>query len=441
MPKLEVSRLREAIQARRDDITRLLCDLIRIPSTVGQEAPAVELLQERLQGLAPVVERVPIAEAIRDDPDFSWPVPGLEYGERANLRVVLPGLAPEPPSPAHPERSSGQRRGGQGGEAPRRSLLINTHLDVVPASAGQERPFEPQVREGVVYGRGACDAKGQVAAAWGLLAVLKDLGLPPAADLTFHFVLEEEVGGNGTVAMVREGDRADGCVVLEPSDFAILPQIRGAVWFETTVHGQAGHSGRPGGTVSALLKAIQAIEAFTGVHDRCLAESRGKWPLFDAFADPAPLTIGQLSAGDWPAQAPQKCVFRGVLGVLPDRTKEQVMEQMRAALRDSDDPWLAGHWEMEFPYRHDSSVLDPGHPLVKALEMACGSAGQPTRVSAMTASCDAWLYNNQLGIPTVVFGPGSLGFAHSDQERVAVEEVLEGVEVLVRLVERWCGLK
>lgn len=413
MSELNPQDISAALQARREDIQNLLCDLIRIPSTVGNEGPAMELLHDRVRGLVDVAEFVPVTEDIRNDPDFSYPVRGLQYGDRPNLRVV---------------------KTGGGGDA-RPALLFNTHLDVVPPSSMQERPFDPQVRDGVVFGRGACDAKGQVACAYALLAALHDLRITPPADLIFHFVIEEEVGGNGTVAMVRRGEQADACIVLEPSDFVILPQIRGAVWFETTVYGQSGHSGRPGGTVSALMKAIRAIEAFTEYHARCLAESRGKYPLFDQFENPAPLTIGQMAAGDWPAQAPQKAVFKGVLGILPDRTKEQVMDEMRAALRDAGDPWLAEHFEMEFTYRHDASVIAPDHPLVGALQQACAAAGRPTSVSAMTASCDAWMYNNQLGIPTVVFGPGTLGVAHSDQEQIALDDILTGALALAALVD------
>jgi len=375
----------------------------------------MELLAERLQGLADEVQLLPVSQEITQDPDYSSPIRGLQYSGRPNLRVVKRGSGPG-------------------------ALLFNTHLDVVPPSATHDRPFEPRVEDGVVWGRGACDAKGQVACAYGLLAALHDASIVPPVDLIFHFVIEEEVGGNGTVAMVRRGEKADACVVLEPSEFVILPQIRGAVWFDATVYGQAGHSGKPGGTVSALLKAVSAMDALAAYHDRCIAESRGHYPLFDVFENPAPLTIGQMVAGDWPAQAPQKATFRGVLGILPDRTKEQVMAEMQAAVRESGDPWLAENFEMEFTYRHDASVIDPAHPLVGALQRACEACGVAPRVSAMTASCDAWMYTNQLSIPTLVFGPGSLGVAHGDREHIAVCDVLKGAEILGALVQEFGAL-
>lgn len=404
------------LQSLKPEITQVLSDLIAFPSTVGNEKPVAEYLQANMREFCDECDFVPNDNSLRDDPDYSSPIKGLDYTDRPNVRVA--------------------QKGSGGGK----SLLMNTHMDVVPPSSMQEKPFEPQLRDGVIFGRGACDAKGQIATMYFLLKALRDLKPALRGDVIGHLVIEEEVGGNGTVTMVRKsGDTADAALVLEPSDFTLYPQIRGAVWFEATVTGQSGHSGKPGGTVSALLKAIKVIEIFTAYHGRCIAESRGHYPLFDQFENPAPLTIGQLEAGDWPAQAPQKCVFRGVLGILPDRTKEQVMREMREAVANCGDEWLRDNFEIDFTYRHDASVIAPDHPLVEALGRALVASGREVQVSAMTASCDAWMYNNQLKIPTCWIGPGTLAVAHSDQEQIAVDDVLKAVEVLYRFVGEWCG--
>lgn len=403
----------DAAAALRERAVDLLSELISFESTVGSEGPAMRYMHERMSEVADDVQFVEVTEDIKQDPDYSYPVV-TTYGDRPNVRAV--------------------KRGAGGGK----SLILNTHLDVVPPSSGHVDPFVAREEDGVIFGRGACDAKGQATTIWLLFRLLDELDITLQGDIIAHLVIEEEIGGNGTVAMVRHGDTADACIVLEPTDFALLPQVRGAVWFDATVYGQAGHSGRPGGTVSALLKAIDVIRIFTDYHDRILAESRGKFPLFDQFENPMPLTVGMLQAGNWPAQAPQRANLKGVLGLLPDRTKEQVMAEMEAAVRESGDPWLAEHFEIDFTYRHDANVIEPDHPLVLALREAVSAIGREPRVSAMTASCDAWLYNNQLGIPTVVFGPGSLGWAHSDQEQIAVRDVLEAAAALTAFAEGFC---
>jgi acetylornithine deacetylase len=238
--------------------------------------------------------------------------------------------------------------------------------------------------------------------------------------------------------MVRRGERAEGCLVLEPTAGKILASVRGAVWFRVTCRGRAGHSGQAGATVSALKMAVRVMEILDGYHDRLLAGSRGL-RFFDEFENPMPLTFGRCRAGDWPATAPSQAVLEGVLGLLPNKTWRQVAEELRQAITDEDDAYLRENFDLYFMYRHDAHVLDPAHPLVTTLQSAGAAAGRATEVTAMTASCDSWLYNNQLGIPTAVFGPGTLRYAHSNQEQIALEEMRQGAEVLGRFVEVWGG--
>ncbi len=412
LDQLTISDIRAAVDAVLPQTEAFLCDLIRVPSTPGNEADAIACAEERFAALGPV-ERIPLSNALRDDEDYADPIPGIEYDGRANLRVRVAGTG-----------------GGQ-------SLLFNTHLDVVPPSQGQERPWDPQVEDGLVRGRGACDAKGQAAALYTALAALKQLNISLPGDVLAHLVVEEENGGNGTLAMVRHGEQADACIVLEPTDLRIFSSVRGAVWFRVTCTGKPGHSGRAGDTVSALKMAIRAIEILEGYHARLLAASRGL-ELFDQFPNPMPITFGKLAAGDWPATAPSRAVVEGVLGLLPNKTRYQVMEEMRQAILDEGDDWLREHFSLDFMYRHDAHVTPTTHPLVTGLQACCRDAGAAGDVTAMTASCDSWFYNNQLGIPSVVFGPGSLRFAHSNEEQIQLNDIAAAAVVLVQFIQRWC---
>ena len=146
-----------------------------------------------------------------------------------------------------------------------------------------------------------------------------------------HFVVEEENGGNGTLAMVRRGIQADAAVVLECSEFTIFPAVRGAVWFELKTYGQAGHSGSKATTISALKKAIQAMEILEGYHDRLLATSRGIRH-FDIYEDPMPITFGQCESGSWPSMVPAEATVKGVFGFLTNKDRHQVQREMREAI-------------------------------------------------------------------------------------------------------------
>jgi acetylornithine deacetylase len=299
-------------------------------------------------------------------------------------------------------------------------------------------PYAGRKENGIVYGRGACDAKGQVATIFLTLKVLEALEVQLAGNVITHLVVEEENGGNGTLAMARRGERADGCIVMEPSDGRLFTSIRGAVWFRLVLKGKAGHSGQAAVTRSALLMARDAIGVLERYHADLLAESRG-FELFDVYPNPMPITFGRLHAGNWPASAPSEAVLEGVLGLLPNKTKEQVCQEMRQTLIEGGGESLADNFELTFMYRHDSSVVDPGHALPQTILRAAGVAGTELEIAAMTASCDAWWYNNQLDIPTVVYGPGSLSVAHSKDEHVKMSDIAEAAEVLTHTILAYCG--
>jgi acetylornithine deacetylase len=411
---LDRETIRQTVAELMPAAKQFLCRLISFPSTSGKEHELLCWAEEAFQRLGIEVRRVPLSEAIKQDEDYSSPVPDLRYDGRFNLRLCLPG-------------SGGGKR-----------LLLNSHADVVPPSQGQERPWEAIEKEGILYGRGACDAKGQLATIYLVLAALKKLNVRLAGDLIAHVVNEEENGGNGSLAMTRAGETADGCIVLEPSSNKIFSSVRGAVWFRMLCQGKAGHSGRAGDTVSALTLARQAMDLLEQYHDDLLAASRGI-PLFDKYENPMPITFGRCVAGDWPATAPARATIEGVLGLLPNKTRHQVMEEMRAVLAQSGDPRLRERVRLEFMYRHDSHVLAPEHPLVERLKQSCGNWDLSAEVDALTASCDSWFYNNQLGIPTVVYGPGTLRYAHSNEEQIALDEIAQAGCVLTDFASQWCA--
>ncbi len=341
--------VRDAIDAVRNETERFLCDLIRYPSLPGAESDVMDYAARRFAE-AGEVERVALQDAIREDPDYADPIRDLKYAGRSNVRVRVPGT-------------------GHG-----RSLLFNTQLDVVPASQGQVRPFDPRVETGVIRGRGACDAKGRAATLFCALLAMRRLNIAPRGDVLVHLVVEEEVGGNGTLAMVRHGEKASACIVMEPTELRVLSSVRGAVWFRVICQGQPGHSGSTGKTVSALKMAVKVMEILEDYQARLLAASRNI-PLFDSFPNPMPITFGKLTAGNWPATAPAEATLEGVLGLLPNKTRFQVMDEMRQAITQSSDEWLRDNFKLEFMYRHDAHVLPPEHDLVTGLSAAARQAG------------------------------------------------------------------
>ena len=150
---------RQAVEKLLPDAQRFLADLIRLPSLPGQEHDVMLHCEREFRKLGVSVERIALSDALKKDPDYSDPVPDIAYEGRFNLRIV--------------------RQGTGGG----RKLIINAHTDVVPPSEGQTDPFNPRVENGVMFGRGACDDKGQVALFYLTLKVLDALGVKLPGDL------------------------------------------------------------------------------------------------------------------------------------------------------------------------------------------------------------------------------------------------------------------
>lgn len=396
----------------REKTTDFLKDLIRFPSTRGNEGSASRFVYEQIGPYVDRCELVAIDDAIKQDPDYAFPLPGHTYRNTPNVECFIQG------------------------QDPQRTVVFNAHLDVVPPSEGQVDPFSPHEVDGVIYGRGACDDKGPAATLFALALLLREKSIRPQPNLLFHFVIEEENGGDGTLAMVRRGVKADAAIVLESTDLDVAASVRGAVWFELKVFGKAAHSGNAQGRISALDKAFQAIQVWQDYHDRLLAESR-HLPLFDEFADPMPLTIGECQAGNWPASVPAVAILKGLIGFLPNKNRHEVQAGLRQALLVNSDEWLREHFELTFPMLNsDGNSLPANHPLVIGLVEAIRQQGLPGKVKAMPAACDAWFYNNQAGIPTVVFGPGQIAYAHSKDEQIAIADVLQAAQILADFTQK-----
>jgi acetylornithine deacetylase len=388
--------------------------LIRFPSLSGQEEDVIQFMYQSFRPLAGEVELIPLSDTLLNDPEYSSPILGIKYNGRHYLRLKLHGT-------------------GSG-----RSIIFNAHADVVPPSSQEKNQFEPYQKNGAVYGRGASDDKGQIATLYLMLQIIKEKKISFEGDIIIHLVVEEENGGNGTLAAIRSGEKADAVIVLESTNMKLLPSVRGAVWFRIICFGKSGHSGSAGKTANAIKMAVQVMKILENYHRKLLAESKGI-PLFDQYENPMPLTFGKLHAGKWPATIADQAVLEGVLGFLPNKTRIEVMQEMEAEIKQYGDECLRNNFKLEFTYRHDAHTLDVTHPLVTVLSDACSQAGEKTQISAMVASCDSWFYSKLLNIPTVVFGPGDLIDAHTSEEHIDVAQIQLAAEILVNFVSQWCN--
>lgn len=402
------------LRGQEDWVRDVLSRLIAYPSTSGNEQDVMVFLEELVGSLRGELLRVPVPEGIESDPDYSSAPSDVPYSKRPNLVHVRPGQ-------------------GQNG----RSLIVCGHTDVVPADWGEA--FAPRLEDGVLFGRGACDDKGPVVSWLLALRALDHFGIEVLGDLETHLVIEEEVGGNGALALVLDGRRADGVVVLEPSELNIHPAGRGALWFRIDIEGRSTHMAYILEGVNAAKEAMKVIQALER-YEQCLIEdSRGN-PLFERYEQPVMVNVGMVHSGDWPATVPAQATIEGGVGFLPNRNLARVRQEVVDAILDGTGDWVRDHHQASFKRLHNEAYeLQADHPLVDALYSGCVDAGLEPEVCGMVASCDARLYFHRGDMPPVVFGPGSARHAHSRDEQIRVEDILRAAESLVHLTRHWCG--
>jgi len=170
-----------------------------------------------------------------------------------------------------------------------------------------------------------------------------------------------------------------------------------------------------------------------------IAASKGN-PLFDRYDNPVQVCIGMIQAGQWPSKVPDECVVEGGVGFLPNKSIAEVRAELEAAVMRTEDEWLKSHFELTYPkLKKDAYQIDPNHPIVTTLNGAMLECGRPSEVYGWNVSCDAALYAQMAGIPTVVFGPSDIREAHGRDEKVKYQDVLDCAKALALAIPRWCG--
>ena len=334
-----------------------------------------------------------------------------------------------------------------------RSLLFNGHYDTVvadPIADWTRSPWAGEVEDGRVYGRGACDMKGGIAAALTAAGALVACGARLAGDLLFNLVPFEEVNGMGTTATMLRGHRADAAICCEPSELATMVACRGVLLAELSVTGRSAHAEivQPhhslGGGVNAIDKLIHVLAQLRVVNDDWRTRPGKQHPLLSTPYMLTTVVRGGAFASNWPAEAratlnlcylPGEADREGYGG----RVKADVERCVADAARM--DPWLRENppeltWLCDFPPQE----LSPDHPLVTVAGAATRRQGLgEQRLIGFDTWADQVMLLKEGGIPAVCLGPGSVMQAHAVDEFVPVSELELCSRLYVDLALDWCG--
>ncbi len=380
--------------------------------------------------------REALADLVRIDSRNPALVPGApgEGPIAAHATRVMESLGMEveilEPEPGRPS-VIGRRRGAGGG----RSLMLNGHLDTVGVD-GMERPFEPWIEDGRLYGRGAYDMKGSLAACLGAVKALRDADVALAGDLVIAAVADEEVASLGTMAVIGRA-RTDGAIVTEPTELAVCLAHKGFAWIEVEVEGRAAHGSRPDLGVDANLAMGRVLAEIAALEKELAAR-----PAHPRVGRPS-LHVGTLSGGTgWSTYA-----ARATAGVerrtIPGETAEGALTEIEARLaRLRGDAGPGGDAPLRVAARialaREPFEADPDGPLTAALVRGAVEAlGREPRRIGVAYWMDAALLG-AAGIETAVFGPAGAG-AHEVEEWVDLESVERTAETLARAAIEYCG--
>lgn len=406
-----LSALDGAIDDRAEDAFGFLERLVAAPSTVGAEMTAQQVVRDELDRLGFETLVQPIPEDIAADPVAG--VPQQTYAGRGNVIGHL-----------------------SAGTGP--SLLLNGHIDVVPAEVPlwSAPPFQPVRRDGWLVGRGAGDMKGGFALASLALEALQS-AVPGwlRGRLSFASVIEEECTGNGTLAAARAGVLADAALLLEPTDLGLLLGGVGILWAEVTVRGLPAHAESAHRAVNPVDSAWRVIDAVRSLEKEMARQLAGPFARVDGACA---VNVGTFHAGDWPSSVPGQAVFGVRVGFPPGWTPDEALKRVADAVAvvAAADPWLAEHPPQvrAAGFRAEGYLLDEAHPLAAAVSSAHESAhGEPPRQFVLGSTTDARIYVNQYSIPALAYGPRTRNI-HGTDEAVELDSIVAGARTLARFL-------
>lgn len=430
-----------------------LADVVRIQSLTGEEGEAQRHIAGLLEELGAVTESLePDIKALFERfpqiaqypthwqhdlvlpysklPSFkALQTSGLEnvlnYNGRPNVVATFPGTG-----------------GG-------RSLILNGHTDTVtiePIDEWTREPFGAEIEDGLMYGRGTSDMKGGLMAAIKAMAYLKRAGAQLKGDVIVQSVVNEEHAGNGTLDLVRRGYTADAAIVLEPTNNTVAISHTGGLYWQIRVPGtQCSPGARWNGDVQDGVSAIEKlprvidalIELERGYHQNAAAKS-----MEDGRA-PFSLVIGKVTGGFYETVTAGEATLRGGAYFAPGVGDiADVMDAFRRAVDDANasDSFLKDNpAHCEFLHHDDCAHQSPQIPPAVQMSSVLKAYGSEHGIHPGPFACDMRHLVNQGGIPSIIFGPGTIAQAHKPDEYICVQEYLDCINYLIEFIWAWCN--
>lgn len=344
---------------------------------------------------------------------------GHEYKDRPNVVGVL--------------KSNGKGK----------SIILNGHIDTMPFDNLDEwitHPLNPIEKDGKLYGRGSCDMKAGIAAYICAVEAIQEAGLELNGDIIIESVVDEEGGGNGTLACVAKGYMADAAIVTEPTELQIMPAHMGWLFYKIEVRGKALHSSMKWKGVNAIEKMMKIMIALQELERNWAIEKRSP------ILPPPTINFGTISGGMAGSVVADRCLLDFGLHYLPEDSGEdflgksvenEVFEAIEGVV--CGDKWLKQNPPKIWLYQQGSGYeVDFNLPLISIMSKNYeNTMSKKAVIRGCEYGSDARLLNNYGKTPTILFGPGSIQQAHSINEYVSIEQYYNSIKILANTIYEW----
>lgn len=320
---------------------------------------------------------------------------------------------------------------------PTRTIMLDAHQDTVPVEGMTIAPFSPLQREGKIFGRGAADVKGSMAAMLHAFARLYRERPPGAANVILSCSCDEEATAQGVQQLVRCWQSSPSpsrllfrpptaAIVAEPTELDVVVAHRGVVRFMVETRGRACHSSQTelgenaiytmATVVSRLAAMARTLEGSTAVHPLCGGPR---------------LSVGRIEGGIAVNIVPDRCAIQIDRRLIPGEDPETVWEQLREQFGDLDAKVLRFHppW-LKSPALGDQSNGPLADHLLRCADQVCGGGKRKIGVPFCTNAAAV----SAAGVPTVVFGPGSIDQAHTADEFIEIDQLDAAAEIYYRFL-------
>lgn len=369
-------------------LDRLLCELIEIPSV----NPSLPCDDDALKGERRVLEFLEARAAAE--------------GLSSQRMQVLP------------ERENLVLRIEPRGKIKAR-VMLTPHLDVVPAN---QEAFKPEIKMGRIFGRGACDTKGSVAAFFhAFLKLAKKNNRPQNTEILFVGLIDEEFAQAGSRALAAQGPKADLAIAGEPTNLKVVSAHKGSLWMKLGTEGKSAHGATPQYGINAIDRMSAVIQVLTKDYAQLL--STKEHPLLGSPS----LSIGRIRGGSQPNVVPDSCEIDLDRRTLPGETQETVEREMKRLFRRKGIGVLRLSSSRSAPC--PALETDSGLPLVQSFLKACKrrrTIGVPYFTDASPISMG--------GTPAIIYGPGNIAQAHAKTEWVSQLEVERAEQSIFRFL-------